>query len=48
MPGTKVTSIARVGDGWQAQTGKGQKIDAQIIVAGIGIVPNVSLRRRRG
>ena len=35
-------------DRWQAQTGKGQKIEVQIIVAGIGIVPNVSLAQEAG
>lgn len=48
IPGEKVTSISRAGDRWQVQTGKEKKIDAQIIVAGIGIVPNVSLAQDAG
>lgn len=44
----KVTSIAQAGDMYQVQTGKGQRRSAQIIVAGIGIIPNVSLAQAAG
>lgn len=44
----KVTSIARTGDMWQVQTDKGQQMSVHIIVAGIGIVPNVSLAQVAG
>ncbi len=48
IPEDKVTSIARTGDTWQVQTDKGQQMSVHIIVAGIGIVPNVSLAQVAG
>ncbi len=48
IPGDKVTAITGAENSWQLQTGKGKKIDAQIIVAGIGILPNVELAQAAG
>lgn len=48
LPGEKVARIERAGDGLRATTESGRSIEAEAIVAGLGIVPRTDLAEQAG
>ena len=48
LPGEKVATIGRAGDGLLARTESGSSIEAEAVVAGLGIVPRTDLAERAG
>jgi 3-phenylpropionate/trans-cinnamate dioxygenase ferredoxin reductase component len=48
LPGEKVAAIERAGDGLLAKTESGSSIEAEAVVAGLGIVPRTDLAEQAG
>lgn len=48
LPHESVTSVTKEGDTLVVQTQKGQKLTADVVIAGLGIEPNISLAQEAG
>ena len=48
LDGEMVAKVARDGDGYRVETESGKTIDAEEVVAGLGIVPNTELAESLG
>ncbi len=48
LPGETVTAARKVGGGWVLATGSGRRLEADGVVAGIGITPNTALAQAAG